>query len=215
MTTVPQNILDTFVAACRQAAQHGLMKCSSGNMSWRIDDRRMLVSTSRSWLGRLTTDDVAICAMDDGRVLNSKRASVETGFHLGILKARPDINVVLHYQTSCATALACRNTDNINFFVIPEIPFYIGPVARIPYFPPGSKELADAVIRAMRSHDLLIMGNHGQVTVAKDFDHAIQNAEFFELACDVILRCGDKVIPLPEAEANALLASRQAANAKV
>ena len=215
MTTAPQNILDTFVAACRQAAQHGLMKCSSGNMSWRIDDQHMLISTSRSWLDRLTTDDVAICSIVDGRILNNKRASVELGFHLGILQARPDINVVLHYQTPCATALACRNTDNINFFVIPEIPFYIGPVARIPYFPPGSQELADAVINAMRSHDLLIMGNHGQVTVAKDFDHAIQNAEFFELACDVILRCGDAVIPLPEAESNALLASRLASNAKV
>ena len=215
MTTVPQNILDTFVAACRQAAQHGLMKCSSGNMSWRIDGQHLLVSTSRSWLGRLTTDDVAICSMDDGRVLNNKRASVETGFHLGILKARPDISIVLHYQTPCATALACRNTDNVNFFVIPEIPFYIGPVARIPYFPPGSQALADAVVHAMRSHDLLIMGNHGQVTVAQDFDHAIQNAEFLELACDVILRCGDAVTPLPEAEANALLASRQAKNAKV
>ena len=116
----------------------------------------------------------------------------------------------MHFQTPCATALACQASDNINYNVIPEIPFYIGPVARIPYVLPGSKELAQAVTDAMREHDMVVMGNHGQVTVACDADHAIQNAEFFELASDIILRSGNRVTPLPEKEVQTLLELRRA-----
>jgi ribulose-5-phosphate 4-epimerase/fuculose-1-phosphate aldolase len=67
----------------------------------------------------------------------------------------------------------------------------------------------------MRKHDLVVMGNHGQVTVARDMDHAIQNAMFFELASEIILRSGDNVVPLPENEVHALLEGRQSSKAGV
>ena len=97
--------------------------------------------------------------------------------------------------------------------MLPEIPFYIGPVARIPYVLPGSKELAQAVTDAMRAHDMVVMGNHGQVTVARDVDHAIQNAEFFELASEIILRSGDRVTAIPQKEAQDLLEMGRAGKA--
>jgi ribulose-5-phosphate 4-epimerase/fuculose-1-phosphate aldolase len=121
----------------------------------------------------------------------------------------------MHFQTPCATALACQEREHISYFVIPEIPFYVGPVARIPYLAPGSQELARAVIAAMLTHDMVVMGNHGQVTVARDVDHAIQNALFFELACEIILRCANKAVSLPEKEVQALLKLRHSAGANV
>jgi ribulose-5-phosphate 4-epimerase/fuculose-1-phosphate aldolase len=187
--------MDEFAAACRSVAAHGLVRCSSGNLSWRIGPDRMLAKASRAWMERMTEDDVALCRIADGATLNGRTPTVEIGFHAGILRARPEVDVVLHFQTPCATALACRSGE-INYSVIPEIPFYIGPVGEVPYLPPGSAELAEAVVEAMRGHDLAVMRNHGQVTVARDFDHAIQNAVFFELACEVILRAGDRVRPL-------------------
>lgn len=45
----------------------------------------------------------------------------------------------------CATALACREDDDVNYFVIPEIPFYIGHIARVPYLAPGSSELSEVL----------------------------------------------------------------------
>ncbi len=97
-----------------------------------------------------------------------------------------------------------------NYFVIPEVPFYIGPVARIPYFCPGSKELADAVTGALREYDMVQMVNHGQTTVATDVAHAIQNASFFELACSILLRSGERIAPLTAEQAGELLALKAA-----
>jgi len=82
----------------------------------------------------------------------------------------------------------------------------------VPYLPPGSEELANAVIEAMVDHDLAVMANHGQVTVASDFDHAVQNAEFFELACQIILAAGRSVKPLSTQAVRDLLAQRKASN---
>jgi ribulose-5-phosphate 4-epimerase/fuculose-1-phosphate aldolase len=59
------------------------------------------------------------------------------------------------------------------------------------------------------------MDHHGLVTVARDADHAIQNAVFFELACEIILRSGNKAVPLPDKDVQALLKARQSAGAGV
>lgn len=207
MKPVSRRRQNAFVAVCREAADRGLMRCSSGNLSWRVGDGLMLVTRTRSWLGRLTVDDIAVCAIEDGTVLNGVKPTVEARFHTGILRARPDVNVVLHYQSPCATALACQKRKHVNYDVIPEIPFYIGPIGQVPYLPPGSPELADAVIKAMTAHNLAVMANHGQITVAQDFDHVIQNAEFFELASQIILLSGRSLDPLSAKAVKALRAA--------
>ncbi len=195
MKDVSKETVDRFVRACRQAAGCGLVRCSSGNLSMRVDGDRLLVKASRSWMARMAPDDISLCTIADGSLLEGRKPSVEIGFHAGILGTRPDVNIVMHFQTPCATALACQNTENINYFVIPEIPFYVGPVARVPYLPPGSGDLARAVTEAMLAHDMVVMGNHGLVTVAPDVDHAVQNAVMFELACEIFPPCPFAVSP--------------------
>jgi len=209
MKEVPGHVLDEFLQACHTAARRGLMRCSSGNLSRRLDNDRMIATATRSWMENISEKQVSLCRISDGVLLGGPRPTVEIGFHAAILKERRDVNVVMHFQTPCATALACQGRGAINYFVIPEIPFYIGHVARVPYLLPGSKELAKAVSGAMKDHDMVVMGNHGIVTVAADYTHIIQNAEFFELACHVIVHSGRKVKPLSKGDAEALLALRK------
>jgi len=211
MKNIPDPVLDEFLQTCHKAATRGLMRCSSGNLSLRLDDARMLATATRSWMADVTAEQVSVCRISDGVLLDGAKPTVEIGFHAAIMRIRPDVNVVMHFQTPYATALACQQARDINYFVIPEIPFYIGPVARVPYFLPGSKELAEAVTGAMQNHDMVVMGNHGIVTVAADYAHVIQNAEFFELACEIITHSGDALNPLSEEDVKALLAARKTA----
>jgi len=183
--------VDQFVAQCHRASEHGLMLCSSGNMSWRINSEHVLISASRSWLQDISRDQVALVNLADGKVLNDCRPSVESRFHLGVLREVPETNVVLHFQSPQATSLACRADDEpLNFFVIPEIAFYIGSIAELPYMQPGSEALADAVIDSLRTHGAVMLRNHGQVTLGKDFNDVIQRALLVELACGIMLNGG-------------------------
>ena len=114
MIEISETELNKFVAACHAVEAHALMRCSSGNLSSRIDEEHMLVSESRSWLGSLSKDQVSISRISDGESLNNKTPTVEIGFHAGILQTRPDINVVLHYQSPNATALVCHQGPREN-----------------------------------------------------------------------------------------------------
>jgi ribulose-5-phosphate 4-epimerase/fuculose-1-phosphate aldolase len=193
---VPDPILEEFAAASRKAAAYGLMRCSSGNMSRRLTSAQdaaplALVKASRAWMAELTRQDISLVRIADGSLVHGRSPSVETGFHTGVLRVRSDVNVVLHFQTPCATALACRPAipDAPHpYAVLPEVPYYIGEIAHVPYVRPGSPELAAQVVLALQNHDLAMLANHGQVVVGKSYDDAIQKAVFFELACEILLR---------------------------
>jgi ribulose-5-phosphate 4-epimerase/fuculose-1-phosphate aldolase len=200
-----------FVAACHKVAEYGLVSCSSGNLSWRTGPETALLSASGSWLGELTQEQVAVCDINTGKSANGVKATCESVYHLGILKNRPDVNVVLHFQSPYATAIACGETENFNFNLIIEVPVYIGTPAIVPYLPPGSGELARAVIDAFKrpKTHLAILRNHGLVSVGTDFDDAIQKAVFFELACRILLT-NPNAKPLDDNAVKPLLAAGRA-----
>ena len=72
--------------------------------------------------------------------------------------------------------------------------------------------MAEAVVTAMQDCDLALMENHGLVTAADTHAHALQNAEFFELACQIIIHNGDTLNAIPKAEAEHLLKLRSKAS---
>ncbi len=48
-----------FVDACRAVASYGLVRCSSGNLSWRVKGGRVLIKASRVWMAEATAGDIS------------------------------------------------------------------------------------------------------------------------------------------------------------
>lgn len=184
-----QETVNKFVAACHKVAEYGLVSCSSGNLSRRVEPDTALLTASGSWLGELTAEQVAVCDINTGQCINGKTPTCESVYHLGILKNRPEVNVVLHFQSPYATAISCGEPEEINFNMTIEVPVYIGDPAVVEYLPPGSGQLAQAVIDAFKDTQthLAVLKNHGLVSIGKDYNDAIQKAVFFEMACRIIL----------------------------
>lgn len=179
-----------FLAAAHEIGDRKLTRCSSGNLSWRIGDL-VLVSATGSWLPELREDQVAVCKIETGEWMNGVKPSMESTFHLSIMRNRPEVNVVLHCQSIYATTLACMKEKPVNFNVTSELPCHCGSeIAIVPYLRPGSQELAKAVVEAMQHHDAVILEKHGQVFVGKDFKEAIERAEFLEMACEIMIHSG-------------------------
>lgn len=191
--------IEEFLAQAHRVGDAGLTVCSSGNLSWRIENE-VLVSGTGSWVPSLQKEKVAMCRLATGEVLNGVKPSMESGFHLGVLRERPDVNVVLHFQSPYATAVACMKDRPTNFNVTAEVPCHVGrEIPVIPYFRPGSPELAQAVVAAMKEHNSILLLKHGQVVCGKDFDQAFERAMFFEMACRIIIQSGgDYTVLTPE-----------------
>lgn len=181
--------INDFIAMAHRVGAAGLTICSSGNLSWRVNDDKVLVSGTGTWVPELRPDQVAEVDFHTGKLLNGVRPSMESGFHLGIMRERPEIKVVLHFQSPYATALACsKHVKDIDFNVTAEIPIHVGQtIPLIPYFRPGSPELASHVIEAMKDHDSVMLLKHGQVVCGKDFNEAFERAMFFEMACRIVV----------------------------
>jgi len=203
---ITEQQFSTFLEQAHRVGKERLQLCSSGNISWRVEENTALVSGTGSWLPCLKRENVAVCEISTGNHLNGAKSSMESSFHLGVLRQRKDINVVLHFQSEYATTIACMKEKPANFNVTAEIPCYCGKeIPVIPYFRPGSLELAKAVIEAMQDHDCILLSKHGQVVCGKDFDDAFQKAVFFEMACRIIIGAGkDNYLTLSEEEINDL-----------
>ena len=178
----------------KQAHRYGdakLTLCSSGNLSWRIDENAALVSGTGSWVPTLKEENISLCNIETGEFINGVKPSMESTFHLGIMRQRPDVNVVFHFQSEYATAIACMKEKPTNFNVTAEIPIHVGrEIPVIPYYRPGSPELAKAVLEAMKDHNSCLMTTHGQVVCGKNFDEVFERAMFFEMACRIIVQSG-------------------------
>lgn len=197
---VTSQLIDLFVEQARRVGRHGLTICSSGNLSWRVGEEAIISGTG-SWVPELTPDKVSVCRVADGKILNGIRPSMESTFHLGVLRARPDANVVLHFQSPYATAVACmdKRPDNFNFTA--EVPLHVGEeIPMIPFFRPGSPELAEHVVKALTDHNSCMLLKHGQVVCGKDFNETLERAMFFEMACRIALINGSNVDPLTQTE---------------
>jgi ribulose-5-phosphate 4-epimerase/fuculose-1-phosphate aldolase len=62
-------------------------------------------------------------------------------------------------------------------------PYYlmrVAPLAVLPYFRPGSSELAEAIGDAARNHDSMLLRNHGLVCLGATMDEAVDRAEELE-----------------------------------
>ncbi len=73
-------------------------------------------------------------------------------------------------------------------------------IPMIPYFRPGSPELASHVIDALTEHNSAMLLKHGQVVCGKDFDQAFERAMFFEMGCRISVLNGGNVNPLTPEE---------------
>ena len=194
---------DNIKIFLEQAHRYGaskLMLCSSGNLSWRVGNQAY-VSGTGSWLENITEDKVSICQIGSGETDNDVRPSMESTFHLGVLRERPDVNVVLHFQSEYATAVACLKDKPTNFNVVAEVPAHVGRnIPIVPYFRPGSPELAAAVTNAMRENNAVLLTNHGQVVCGKTFDEVFERATFFEMACRIIIETQGNYTVMTEEE---------------
>jgi ribulose-5-phosphate 4-epimerase/fuculose-1-phosphate aldolase len=190
-----QKDLELFAHWAREAGRSGLVKCSSGNLSQRLDDGTMLISASGSWLSTLETNEIAQISISDDLVLNTVKPSAEYRFHREIMRNRPEVKTVLHFQSLSATTIACMDLIP-DYNIIIEVPIYIGKVGFVPFLPPGSVELAEAIGEQILNSNLLQLSNHGQVVCGNDYRDVFQKAIFFELACSVLLQSNFKTRPI-------------------
>ena len=200
---IPIPAFEEFIYWAHQTTAKGLLNCSSGNLSYRLDETCMLISGTGTWLENITTEQVAMLNLKDGARLNAVAPSGEWKLHQAVYNKRSNAKVVLHFQSPNATILACQN-EIPDYNAIIEIPVYIGKVSHLPYIMPGSELLANEVAKAAGESDIIQLANHGQVAIGGNYKEVVEKAVFFELCCRIIVGAADKYKPIDSGELSQL-----------
>jgi ribulose-5-phosphate 4-epimerase/fuculose-1-phosphate aldolase len=192
--------------------QRGLAFGATGNLSVRNADRIWITPTGRP-LGGLTTEDLAEIDLE-GRPLAGPAPSKEWPFHAAVYRHRPDLHAVVHLHATWSVALSCLATLDEQEPLPPLTPYYVmrvAPLGVVPYFKPGSTELASAIAEAITSHNCLLLRHHGFVAAGRTVSEAVDCAEELEETARLwfILR-GETVSQLSPTDVAALASFRRA-----
>ena len=172
---------DQIVDLCRSLFERGLAHGSAGNVSARLD-ANVLVSPTNSCLGRLDPARLSKVTLA-GKHVGGDKPSKEAPLHLGIYRERADAGAIVHLHSTYATVLSCLADTDPQDAMAPITPYLmmrVGRVPMVPYHPPGSDELAEAVRAMAASNRAVLMANHGFVVAGKTFEDAVFNAEELE-----------------------------------
>lgn len=196
-----------LVRAGKALERRGATPGAAGNLSARLADGRLLITPSGAAKGRLRAADLLLIDQAGHLLEGAGRPSSETALHLAIYRRFPHVWAVLHAHPPAATALAVAHRP-LAVEAVPEALFVLGAVPAVPYLPPTSPELGEAVAAALDQGDGCLMLNHGAVTVGRTVAEALSKMEVLEAVADVTLRAAlaGPVVPLQPAEVERLRA---------
>ncbi len=159
---------------------------TDGNVSIRLDSKRILTSPTAICKGMMTVDDLVITDLQGRKLAGRRNASSELNMHLLIYRRRPDVNAVCHAHPPTATGYAAAGIP-LNKALISEVVLALGciPVAR--YGTPGTPELSEALEPLVQQFDAILMANHGVVTCGADLLTAFFRMETVEHFAQVSL----------------------------
>jgi L-fuculose-phosphate aldolase len=181
MMTYFRNLLSDY---SRRAFLRGLVGGTGGNISIRIPDTDTALITPTGISLEEVTPDTSVLVDLDGNILESPlghKGSKETFFHVSAFKLRPDVNAVVHVHPYYCTAYSCTN-EPLPLVTVPAR-LNLKDVPCIPCYNPGSKELANEVISALKKYPaltVLLMQDHGILALGTDVTSAYYNADLAE-----------------------------------
>jgi L-fuculose-phosphate aldolase len=161
-----QSIID----ACRRMNALGINQGTSGNISLRHDAGLLITPTSIPY-EEMQPEQIAYMGLD-GTFDPAHRPSSEWRFHLDILRARPDVNAVVHAHPPYSTILAIMGRE------IPPVHYMIacagGDTIRCaPYATFGTQELSDHAVAALEGRLACLLEHHGMIAVGSSLTKAM------------------------------------------
>jgi len=158
------------IATAQQLNPLGINQGTSGNVSVRAGDGLLITP---SGLPYDALQPAQVVWMDlDGQFDGPWQPSSEWRFHCDILRARPDIDAVVHTHATRATALACLEKG------IPAFHYMVAvaggaDIRCAPYATFGTAALSDHVLAALDGRLACLLANHGLIACGRTLDKAL------------------------------------------
>jgi ribulose-5-phosphate 4-epimerase/fuculose-1-phosphate aldolase len=165
----------------RSLFERGLTPGSSGNISARLGDGRLLVTPTGRSFGRLDPSELSL--IDEGRLVSGAPPTKEMPLHSAFYDTRAGTGAVVHLHSSHAVAFSMLpEVDPEN--ALPPLTAYsvmrLGRVKLLPVFLPGDPAMGEAVRGLAGRRSAVLLANHGPVVAGTELEAAVDAIEELE-----------------------------------
>lgn len=169
--------------AGKQLLKEGLVARTWGNVSVKVDERRMVITPSGRKYDELTPGDMVLVDIYTLKYEGSIKPSSELKLHCELYKTRPEVLSVIHTHQMYASIIAAAQKDVI---VLAEQHRSIlgGDIIQAaPYALPNTKKITVETAKAVGVTNAALMANHGVVCCGKSLEEAFLVCRTLEDAC--------------------------------
>ena len=195
----------------------GYVAANDGNITVLLNENELLTTPTGVSKGFMTVDMIIKCDRT-GKVISgnqSFRPSSEVKMHLEVYKERPDVHSVVHAHPPFATSFAVAGIE-LNKCVLPEAIIVMGAVPIAPYGLPSTMEIPDRMRPYIKNSDVILLENHGALTLGGDLLNAYHKMETLEHTASIVwkaIQLGNMNV-LPADERDRLMSLREKFNLK-
>lgn len=181
-----QNLREEILSYGRMMSDKDFAPGTSGNISARLDDKRILITPTAMGKWQMKAQDLVILDMKGQRLQGTRNASSEAQMHLALYKFRPDAHAIVHAHPPTATGFACAGIP-LNQPLVSEFIEALGCAPLAPFATPGTKDLPESLRELAQNNDAFLLSNHGAVTLGKCLFDAYAKMELVEHAAKITL----------------------------
>jgi len=179
MITSEESIRGDIVEVGRRLYARAYVASNDGNISVRLDDRRIMTTPKSVSKGYMTPDMMVVVDYDGKKLAGDRDPSSELPMHLEVYRNRPDVRAVCHAHPPMATGFAVAGIP-LTRAVLAEVITTLGSIPIAAYGTPSTAELPAAVRKYIKAHDGMLLANHGAVTCGPSVMAAYYKMETIE-----------------------------------
>lgn len=183
--TMHEDVKQRMVEAGRILEQAGQGDWTRGHISVRVPDApdRFYMKASKIGLEEITLDNLITIGLDGEKIAGDLGRHNEVYIHSEVLKARPDVNAVVHTHAPYAVSFSAlgkplQAVGHAGSIFSEGLPVFSETTELI-----TTAERGRAVAATLGGHGAMLLQNHGIVTAAASIEQAIYLALSLETAC--------------------------------
>ncbi|MCR5503919.1 MAG: class II aldolase/adducin family protein [Lachnospiraceae bacterium] len=163
----------------RRMYHQGFVAANDGNISVRIGKDAVLATPSGVSKGFMKKKILVVTDLEGNLIEGNGKPSSELKMHLRAYKEDDGLRSVCHAHPPFCTAFSIMKRP-LDLPMLAEAVITLGDVPVTPYAELGSEEVPEAIAPYVRTHNGVILGNHGAVTWADDPFAAFYRLESME-----------------------------------
>ena len=188
MSKSERHIREEIIKTAAMLHHKNMLAACDGNISYRYDDKTILITPSGKPKFLLVEDDIAVVDIDGNAIKGNP--SSEMLMHLEVYKMRADARAVIHAHppTAVAYSIAHPAAEEIPGKSFSELILAVGKLPIVPFQMPGSLEMGTALHPFIKNHKVMVLARHGALSFGEDLIEAYNGMERLEHSCEILLK---------------------------